>query len=237
MRKLCVTSGCKGGVGKSTLACLLAYALSQEGFSVVLLDLGGGDSGTLCLGGTPSGRGLTGREHGYWEGLRESPLSSGLRVAYAAPSSSWEELHLEAIRDAEVAIVDTAPCSQHCKEALFDLRIFVALPNWLSWHAYRRWVEKPEDRTQGDSSLLVINMYHPLLGDWKRRYAVLARRVATLSYDPALAFIYTRDVAEAYLVLSGRTKRDLRDLLDAVKSLLQGAHNSDSRGGVSLPGR
>jgi len=159
--------------------------------------------------------------HSRWEGFRESPFSSGLRIAYAAALPSWEELHLKAARGAEVAIVDTAPCSQHCKEAPFDVRIFVALPNWLSWHAYYKWVKELGSLTQGDNALLVLNMYHPLLSDWKRRYATLARHVATLSYDPALTFIYTRDIAEAYMTLSGRTKRDLRCLLDVIRLLLQ----------------
>jgi len=223
LKKLCVTSGCKGGAGKSTIACLLAYALSQEGYSVLLLDSGGGDSGLLCLGGAPSH--VNPEEGGSLvETLRESSLSSGLYVAFASPPLVNED-NLQSFRSAQLDIIvvdtDTASCSNYCSDVQLDLYIFVALPNWLSWHAYQRWLGRLATRARKDNLLLVLNMYQPLLTDWKRRYAAAAEHLAVLSYDPALTFTYTRNIFEASLALSRGTKRNLRDILFKLTTFLK----------------
>ncbi len=233
MKKLCVTSGCKGGAGKSTIACLLAYALSQEGYSVLLLDSGGGDSGLLCLGGASSHTNL--EEGGSLvETLRESPLSSGLYVAFA-PSPLTDEAYpddLQSLRSAQLDIIvvdtSTASCSNYCSDVQLDLYIFVALPNWLSWHAYQRWLGRLATRARKDNLLLVLNMYQPLLTDWKRRYAAAAEHLAVLSYDPALTFTYTRNIFEASLALSRGTKRNLRDILFKLTTFLKETHSREA---------
>jgi cellulose biosynthesis protein BcsQ len=230
LKKLCVTSGCKGGAGKSTIACLLAYALSQEGYSVLLLDSGGGDSGLLCLGGASS---YANPEEGgsLVETLWESSLSSGLYVAFASPSLVNED-NLQSFRSAQLDIIvvdtNTASCSNYCSDVELDLYIFVALPNWLSWHAYQRWLGRLATRARKDNLLLVLNMYQPLLTEWKRRYAAAAEHLAVLSYDPALTFTYTRNIFEASLALSRGTKRNLRDILSKLTTFLKETHSREA---------
>jgi len=231
LRRLYVTSGCKGGAGKSTVACLLAYTLSQEGFSVMLLDLGGGDSGLLCLGRAPTCENPTGGDSPL-EDLQESPLSSSLYVT-SAPSLFSDGVlpeNLESLYAVkpDIVVIDTGSCTTCCPDALLDLYIFVALPNWLSWYAYHRWLKKVGAYVRRDNLLLLLNMYQSLLADWRRRYAAVVEHLAVLSYDPALTFTYTRNIAEAFLVLGRGTRKNLQDILNMLTTLLQGTRSQET---------
>ncbi len=165
------------------------------------------------------------------ETLWESSLSSGLYVAFASPSLVNED-NLQSFRSAQLDIIvvdtSTASCSDCRSDVELDLYIFVALPNWLSWHAYQRWLGRLATRARKDNLLLVLNMYQPLLTEWKRRYAAAAEHLAVLSYDPALTFTYTRNIFEASLALSRGTKRNLRDILSKLTTFLKETHSREA---------
>ena len=211
-----LTSGSKGGTGKSTLASVLALHLSSR-YNVLLVDMGeGGSSTLLALGEDPGPPYLTDYFAGkaeWGEVVCQSPYSRRLFVAPSPPRIGGPvvpdmlgELLASVGRHVQVALVDLPAYPGSLLDPVVDLGDVVLLlvnPNPLSFEAARRAY------TGRGLVLPVLNKYHPVHRGWLERARDRWNAVFAFPFDPALTFSKTRTLPEAMKYMKEETRRDL----------------------------
>lgn len=218
-----MASGSKGGTGKSVVSAALSYSLARHFGSTLLADLGGGDSASIALGSVPKSLCL----EDYLKGEAE-PRDIFLESSFAprlliAPSRDplTSGFYLEQLEEilkaakADYVVLDFPPYVHGPLDNLLeqaDEVLIVVTPARLVFERMRRWLES-RTASLGESRLIgLLNMYFSTLRSWKRTLLSIMERVEVLSFDLALEFTYTRNIAEAMICCSKSTRREVLEL-------------------------